>query len=124
MKDVAGHIAQCTGSKIPPSTPVPRVINLVERTFFCRSDKEVPIEGLRYSMSLFRNHKSLRPDGTVGKRFYLSHLPYLPVRDPVDYLANARAGRPLITHAGGHFVIIRQASQQVRLVHAVFKRLW
>src|SRR5690554_4328832 len=92
MKDVACHIAQGTGTKIPPATPVPRVVNLVKWTFIGRPDKEVPIEGLRYSMSFFRNHKSLRPDGAVSKRFYLGHLSNLTVRDPVDYLANARAG--------------------------------
>src|SRR5690554_4990443 len=123
MHDMACHVAEGACAEIPPSAPVPRVVNLVERTLLCRPDKEIPIKGLRYAVCFFRDHESLRPNGTVGKCFHFCHFTDLSVMDPIDHLTNARTRRPLVPHAGSHFVLVCQPREQSRLVHAVRERL-
>ena len=120
---MAGHIAQSTGTEVPPSTPVPRLVDLVVGTIGGRSEEEIPVQGLGYGVNLRGTHQTLRPDGTVGEGIHTGNLADLAVPDPVAHLLYALARRSLVTHLGSHAVLGSELGEQTRLVNGVRQRL-
>ena len=82
MQDMAGHVTQCAGSVIPPSAPVPGMINVVVRVQFGRSGEKIPVQCVGDAVRLFGCIQSLRPDRTVGGAFHFSHLTDFSIPDP------------------------------------------
>ena len=65
VEGMASHIAQCTGSEGPESTPLEWVVCGVVRTHLDGSDEFVPMDFLGYRL-LFGTWDALGPHGTVG----------------------------------------------------------
>ena len=116
---MASHIAQCSCAEIPPSAPVPRRVNMIERTHGSRSDKQIPLQGRRDRICFGRTIQTLRPYGSVGKSFNARNFSDLAVINPIDHLTNAGSRRTLIAHLRGHFVFLRQLGQKTRFIHTM-----
>ena len=124
MQDVASHITQSTCTVIPPSTPVPRMISLVERSHLSRTCKQIPVQSRRNLVSLLRSIQTLRPDRTVGCAINASYLTDLTILDPLRYQVSSLSRRTLVTHLSNNVRIsLSQLRQQTSLVDRVSQRL-
>ena len=122
LHDVASHITQSAGSVIPPSAPVPRMINLVVRTNLCRTSKQIPVQSRRNLIRLFRSVQALWPDRTVCSTFYFCHFTDFTVPDPFANQVCVCSGRTLVTHLSGYVIFFCQVGQQTRFVNRVSQR--
>ena len=123
LHDVASHIAKGTRTIVPPSSPVPGMIYLIERTHLRRAGKQVPVEGLRNTADGLRRVQALWPDRTVGGTLHLGHLTYLTVPNPLAHQVGAFGRRALVAHLGSHLVFISQLGEQTGLIHRMCHRL-
>ena len=98
VHDVASHITQSTCTIIPPSAPVPRMVDLVIRIQFSRTCEEIPVQCRRNLISLFRSVQTLRPDRTVGSAIYACYFTNLTIPDPFANEVCIGCRRTLVTH--------------------------
>ncbi len=82
MQDVAGHITQCTCAVIPPSTPVPGRVDLVEVIHNGRTGEKIPVQSVGYGLLFAGYIEALGPDGTVGEGFYLCYFSNFTIEYP------------------------------------------
>ena len=120
---MASHITQSTCTVIPPSAPVPRMINLVVRTNGSRSCKQIPVQCRRDLVSLFRSIQTLRPDRTVGCTFHFRYFTDFTVPDPFANQISVGCRRTLVTHLSGYIIFLSQIGQQTGFVNRVSQRL-
>ena len=119
---MAGHIAQCAGTEVPPAAEVPRSVNRIVGTVGCRADKGIPVHRLGNALVVLGTAQTLRPDRTVGEGFDFAHLADFAVPDPLANLADAFVRCTLVTHLGRNLVFVSQFRQQAGLVNGVGQR--
>ncbi len=112
VQNVACHIAQGTGAKIPPAAEVPWSINFVIGTHLGRPDKQIPIKRIRNSLLLLRRILALQPDRPVCESFNFSYIPNHTALNPLRDQVNPFAGCSLVAHLRCHLVFICQLCQQ------------
>ena len=122
VQDVASHIAQSTRTIIPPSAPVPGMIDFVIWIHLGRTGKQIPVQGFGNAVFLFGNIQSLRPDGTVGSTFHLRHVTDFAVPYPLAYQVGTLVRRTLVTHLGNYSRRSGQAGKQTGLIYGVRQR--
>ena len=122
MHDMARHISESTCTVFPPSAPIPRMIDVVERSEFTRSCKQIPIQRRRYFIDFRRGIQTLRPNRTVGSAIHAFHLTDLAVPDPFADLIDTFARCPLITHLARDLIFLSQLRKQTRFVNRVSQR--
>ena len=111
---MAGHIAQGTGSEIPPTAPVPGGIYFVVRTEFCRPDKKIPVQGIRNTHFVSWPFQSLRPDGAVSPRINRNYFANSSGPNPFTGFADSFSGIALISHLSGNVVTQSRFGQYSR----------
>src|SRR5690606_22226865 len=88
VQNMTSHITQCTCTEIPPTAPVPGMINIIERTVVGRPNKEIPFQSGWYAISFLGSHQTLRPDRSVGKCFHFGYFTNLAVGNPINHLSH------------------------------------
>ena len=79
VQDMACHVSKCSCSEIPPSSEVPRCVDLIVWSHWCRTDECIPIERRRDRLNFSRTLKTLRPDRTVCECLHSSYFSDLSV---------------------------------------------
>ena len=121
---MAGHISESTCSEIPPSAPVPGMINRIIRTIFGRADEKIPVKSFRNFINPFRSFKSLRPNRTVGKCLNLGNFTYHSTPDSLTNFTYTFSGSTLITHLSGNFIFGCKFGQKSGFVNSMSQRLF
>ena len=86
VQDVASHVAQRACTVVPPSAPVPGLIEVAVWVELGRACEEIPVESARYLVCFLGSVESLGPDRTVGGAVYACHLTDLTVPYPVAHV--------------------------------------
>ena len=119
---MTGHITQCTCTVIPPSTPVPGMINVVVRVQFGRSGEKIPVQCVGDAVRLFGCIQSLRPDRTVGGAFHFGYFADFSIPYPFANQVGTFARCSLITHLSNYSGRGGQLGQQTGFVNGVSQR--
>ena len=123
VHDVAGHVAQCTGTEVVPSAPVPGQIYRVVWALHGRTQPEIPVQRAGHRHLVGGQVQALRPDGAVGPAVYLPYLADLASPYPFCDAAAPVERVTLVAHLCGHLIFLGQPGQQACLIHRVGQRL-
>src|SRR5580692_6378000 len=84
--DMAGHIAQCAGTVVPPSTPIEGDEVIHKILIGGCTQPKVPVQFSRYGDLHIGPLYTLRPYGPVSETIYFRHIPDRACAIPVDQL--------------------------------------
>ena len=104
IDDVAAHVSERAGSKVPPPTPLHRSIGWAVRPLANRPEPKIPVQSRRHGGRIGRARHSLLPEpaGPVGPDVDLLHRPDHSCLKPLVCKPSPLGGMPLVSHLGGN----------------------
>ena len=120
---MASHITKCTGSIIPPATPVERQQSLEILLLGCGAQPQVEIQFRRNGVLPVGSAHTLRPYRSVRITIYGVHIADLAGIVPILQHPHAVARGPLVAHLGHHLVPVRRLGQFSGLINIMCQRL-
>ena len=123
VRGVAGHVAEGSGAKVQPASPLERRVDRVVGSIRSWSEEEIPVQSLWNFFHVFRATFSLWPDRSVGPDMNFLNFTKHTSSDDFDSFTKSVVGRSLVAHLSRDAFFVGHVAHQLGFVDRPGQRL-